>query len=168
MLFMGIIFLPYQVNGSSMTLLGETQEEDRRLIAELVLAKMQTMCKPVQQAMSKATSSGAIMHQAMNGSHMGTAPGPGNPAKPPQSRVPDGTQAPAGHMTGGPGMGRPPQGGGANPGGPSSSQPSHMSNPPPQPFPTPNQGGLSRGASRDEEDTMKNLRKTFAGIFGDM
>ena len=26
----------------------------------------------------------------------------------------------------------------------------------------------TRSASRDEEDTMKNLRKTFAGIFGDM
>ncbi|RUS79492.1 hypothetical protein EGW08_012760 [Elysia chlorotica] len=113
------------------------------------------------------------MHQAMNGSHMGTPPGPSNPAKPPQSRPPDGSQPPTGHMTGGAGMGRPPQGGGGggpHPGSSSSTsgQPSHMNNPPPQPFPTPNQGGLSRGASKDEEDTMKNLRKTFAGIFGDM
>jgi hypothetical protein len=30
-------------------------------------------------------------------------------------------------------------------------------------------GGASGvGTSTDEEDTMKNLRKTFAGIFGDM
>lgn len=49
-------------------------------------------------------------------------------------------------------------------------QPAHMSNPPPQPFPTPNAAppGLARMGSKDEEDTMKNLRKTFAGIFGDM
>lgn len=26
----------------------------------------------------------------------------------------------------------------------------------------------ARTASKDEEDTMRNLRKTFAGIFGDM
>jgi hypothetical protein len=31
----------YEVSGSQMTLMGETQEEDRRLIAELVVAKMQ-------------------------------------------------------------------------------------------------------------------------------
>lgn len=36
--------------------------------------------------------------------------------------------------------------------------------PPPQP-----QRQMSRGQSKDgEDDTMKNLRKTFAGIFGDM
>ena len=29
-----------------MTLLGESQEEDRRLIADLVLQKMQVACKP--------------------------------------------------------------------------------------------------------------------------
>ncbi|GFO43590.1 synapsin [Plakobranchus ocellatus] len=156
-----------EVNGSSMTLLGETQEEDRRLIAELVLAKMQTMCKPVQQSLSKTTSSGAIMHQAVNGSHVGTPPNSANPAKPPQSRMQDGSMQPSqGHMSGG-GMGRGPQGGPV-PSGNASTPGSHMNNPPPQPFPTPNQGGLSRGSSRDEEDTMKNLRKTFAGIFGDM
>lgn len=31
----------YEVTGSQMTLMGETQEEDRRLIADLVVAKMQ-------------------------------------------------------------------------------------------------------------------------------
>lgn len=29
-------------------------------------------------------------------------------------------------------------------------------------------GGSGGTTSTDEEDTMKNLRKTFAGIFGDM
>lgn len=30
------------------------------------------------------------------------------------------------------------------------------------------QGSLSAALTEDAEDTMKNLRKTFAGIFGDM
>ena len=37
--------IPIQVNDSSMALLGETQEEDRRLIAEMVLQKMHVYCK---------------------------------------------------------------------------------------------------------------------------
>lgn len=41
---------------------------------------------------------------------------------------------------------------------------------PPQQHPQQQQAPrqMSRGQSKDEEDTMKNLRKTFAGIFGDM
>ncbi|ESP04565.1 hypothetical protein LOTGIDRAFT_135981, partial [Lottia gigantea] len=35
-----------EVNGSSMNLLGETQEEDRRQISELVLQRMQQYCQP--------------------------------------------------------------------------------------------------------------------------
>lgn len=71
------------------------------------------------------------------------------------------TQQSPGQMRGSPGTGGSP--GFGNP-------PPHLSNPPPQPFPMPGTGppGLTRGASKDEEDTMKNLRKTFAGIFGDM
>lgn len=34
----------YEVTGSQMTLMGETQEEDRRLIADLVCAKIQQFC----------------------------------------------------------------------------------------------------------------------------
>jgi len=37
-----------QVNDSSMPLLGETQEEDRRIISDLIIAKMELLCKPVQ------------------------------------------------------------------------------------------------------------------------
>lgn len=40
--------------------------------------------------------------------------------------------------------------------------------PPPHPPPPQAQRQLSKGQSKDEEDTMRNLRKTFAGIFGDM
>jgi len=31
-----------------MPLLGETQEEDRRIICDLIVAKMEALCKPVQ------------------------------------------------------------------------------------------------------------------------
>ena len=42
-------------------------------------------------------------------------------------------------------------------------------NQPPHPHAPPMHPSMAaRTASRDEEDTMKNLRKTFAGIFGDM
>ena len=36
-----------QVNDSTMALLGESQDEDKRLIAEHVLQKMEQLCKPV-------------------------------------------------------------------------------------------------------------------------
>ena len=43
----------------------------------------------------------------------------------------------------------------------------HRQNAPmPHEGPPPRQ--MSRGKSGEEDDTMKNLRKTFAGIFGDM
>lgn len=35
-----------QVNDSALTLLGDSQEEDRRQIAELVSARMQAICRP--------------------------------------------------------------------------------------------------------------------------
>ena len=37
-----------EVNDSAMVLLGESQEEDRRLIADLACAKMEVYCKPTQ------------------------------------------------------------------------------------------------------------------------
>ncbi|XP_041348726.1 synapsin-like isoform X2 [Gigantopelta aegis] len=121
-----------EINGSAMTLLGEAQEEDRRHIAELVLAKMEVYCRPGAN-LQKPQSSGAQQQQqfAMNGNQ-------GNIAlqQPPQGRQPDGLsqnmnalpQRPPGSM----------------------------------PMPIPN------APSTEEEDTMRNLRKTFAGIFGDM
>ena len=37
-----------QVNDSAMTLLGETQEDDRRYIADLVCQRMEQLSQPVQ------------------------------------------------------------------------------------------------------------------------
>ncbi|KAK7102041.1 hypothetical protein V1264_020329 [Littorina saxatilis] len=236
-----------EVNGSSMTLLGETQEEDRRLISELCLTRMQQYLKPVttlsraissgairheglsgspghshqhanQQSnspssfgsnvtvagsscntvpvFSKATSSGAIMHQGLNGHHSNN---PLSQSNSPQARQ----QQAAQHMnaTGPraqhPGMGSErPVMPGSNPinipsshsaGPPHAPGPGHPSQQMSQSMPNahggnpqhnPAHGGphappmhpamAARTASKDEEDTMKNLRKTFAGIFGDM
>ena len=44
-----------ELNDCALPLLGDSQEEDRRLIAELVLVKMQGQCKP-SGIMSNATS----------------------------------------------------------------------------------------------------------------
>ncbi|KAG5450037.1 Synapsin [Clonorchis sinensis] len=44
----------YDVNGSDMNLFGESQEEDRREIAELVVQRMQTVC--TQNSLTKASS----------------------------------------------------------------------------------------------------------------
>ncbi|XP_064632327.1 synapsin-like isoform X2 [Lineus longissimus] len=64
-----------EVNDSSMTLLGESQEEDRKLISDLVVARIQQMCKPVN-SMSKTTSAGALAHYCVNGRQDSSA-GPG-------------------------------------------------------------------------------------------
>nr|Q6QM28.1 RecName: Full=Synapsin; Short=helSyn [Helix pomatia]AAS45543.1 synapsin [Helix pomatia] len=155
-----------EVNGSSMALLGEAQEEDRRLISEMVMAKMQMMCKPAQQPLSKASSSQSITPQANGAQKPVLAASPSRQA---QGRPLDtSAQATPGQARGPPSSGGLP--GVSNSQTPLSNQPSHLSNPPPQPFPTSTSGpqGLPRMASKDEEDTMKNLRKTFAGIFGDV
>jgi hypothetical protein len=39
-----------QINDCTMQLLGETQEEDRRCIAELIIHKMEIYCRPDNQA----------------------------------------------------------------------------------------------------------------------
>ncbi|UYV70320.1 SYN3 [Cordylochernes scorpioides] len=113
------------VNDSSMTLLGETQEEDRRLIAELVATRMQTHCKPV------------LIKQTSRSAAMGSPPVPPPPHQALQHQV---------------------------------SQPAAPHHNPP-PLRTGSQAGSNPGPpapGEEPEDTMRNLRKTFAGIFGDM
>ncbi|XP_076469042.1 synapsin-like isoform X2 [Babylonia areolata] len=178
-----------EVNGSSMTLLGESQEEDRRLIAELCLTRMQQHLKPVtpraassgppvqpggngqQQGGTNPQSSTTAPHQARPAHNMANATGPPrqgpvgpNPALGSERPVMPGGSAPINLP---PGQGAAPQG---HPPAMSQSTPNSQPNPPaPQPHAPPMHPAMAaRTASRDEEDTMKNLRKTFAGIFGDM
>ncbi|XP_060603309.1 synapsin-like isoform X2 [Ruditapes philippinarum] len=62
------------VNDSAMTLLGETQEEDRKLISELTLSKMQATLKPVQTSM-KSSSNSSVIGYTMNGNGSGMSLG---------------------------------------------------------------------------------------------
>lgn len=136
-----------EVNDSSMALLGETQEEDRRLIAEMVLQKIHAHCKAT--AISHTMSSGTIQSAADS-----TATPPPPPPRPASSRPPPQPES------GGPPSQPPPPAPGRQP-------PPGQALPPGHPDKAPSQAMPSMGQSQDE-DTMQNLRKTFAGIFGDM
>lgn len=139
-----------EANGSAMTLLGETQEEDRRHMTDLVVQKMQTYCKPI---LSKATSRPSISSQGGSSPttdstvsaigeahHQSQMP----PRRDSQTSQSSGRRESESDLTGavirGPPMGR-----------------RDVNGPP--------DGGHR---SEDPDDTMRNLRKTFAGIFGDM
>lgn len=65
-----------------MTLLGESQEEDRKQIADLVMQRMQMFCKPVPQ-LHRTPSTSALYHYAINGKPDVAAPVP-KPAGLPQ------------------------------------------------------------------------------------
>ncbi|GAB6020207.1 hypothetical protein CHUAL_002928 [Chamberlinius hualienensis] len=144
-----------EANGSSMPLFGETQEEDRRHIADLVVQKMQVCCKP--GSMSKAPSRSSISSQGASptdapislSSGFGEQDHIGYQNSPQMQRRDSQTSQGSFRQDSQQEMYR---GGGV--------PPSH----PGQPARTNSQ----TGEKEDPEDTMRNLRKTFAGIFGDM
>lgn len=196
-----------QVNDSAMTLLGESQEEDRRNIAELVINRMQQCLQPVQ-TMSRTTS----LHYGMNGAKQDQI---NPPARPPQPAQPSQSIPSQGQGQPRPQAGQPmrQQSMPGTPQNQQQQQPSQMQRQqsqtqssqqqqvhqgqhgpamnqrqqrpaqhqqpqnrpdgvPPGTHPPPiGVGAPSLGKSSDlqeGDDTMKNLRKTFAGIFGDM
>ncbi|CAL1280364.1 unnamed protein product [Larinioides sclopetarius] len=174
-----------EVNTSAMTLLGETQEEDRRLIADLVVQRMQTYCKPVlakQTSRTSVTNFGA--EEPTNAEHV-----PSSQQRIPHQQNPPGAPPPVPQRqeaARGPPSGPPP---GPPPPGPAPGLP-----PPPRRASQTSASDVAAAAARppgtgpslfrrdsqqaegeksekgpeDSEDTMRNLRKTFAGIFGDM
>ncbi|GFU45854.1 synapsin [Nephila pilipes] len=173
------------VNTSAMTLLGETQEEDRRLIADLVVQRMQTYCKPVlakQTSRTSVTNFGA--EEQTNVDHV-----PSSQQRIPHQQNPPGAPPPVPQRqeaARGPPSGPPP---GPPPPGPAPGLPppprrasqtsasdvaaaaSRPTGPGPSLFRRDSQqadGEKSEKGPEDSEDTMRNLRKTFAGIFGDM
>ncbi|XP_014237293.2 synapsin [Trichogramma pretiosum] len=182
-----------EVNDSALSLMGDTQEEDRRHIAELVAAKMQAYCRPPSQ-LTKTNSRGSMSSTSGLSSpteERGPPLGPPPPA-PPSSHgsitsmtsglgstssvsalnsVNDSAPGPPDHHP--PLQRRDSQ---ASQSSSVSSAPSvgrRTEEPPPVPpttrLPFHRQGSQSQPApGEDTEDTMKNLRKTFAGIFGDM
>lgn len=169
-----------EVNDSALSLMGDSQEEDRRHIADLVTAKMQACCR-IPSALTKTTSRGS-----MSGSSQTTSPIEDRTAPPP---APLGSHGSMGSMASIGSLGsvgsttalagdvtssdshhqlqrRDSQ---ASQSSTTSSAPSvgrRPEEPPPSRMPFHKQGSQSQ--SDDTEDTMKNLRKTFAGIFGDM
>ncbi|XP_037070213.1 synapsin-like, partial [Pollicipes pollicipes] len=135
-----------EVNDSALTLMGDSQEEDRRHIADLVCAKMQHCCKPAGAPGPEeppATS-------APNGSTLANeSPSPG---KRRDSQASQASSSVSGVSS--PSAGRTIQ------------QTSSVDASRTGLFGR--QGSVSQGDKDDTEDTMTNLRKTFAGIFGDM
>ncbi|OWR46944.1 synapsin like protein [Danaus plexippus plexippus] len=176
-----------ELNDSATSFMGDSQEEDRRHLAELVFQRMQAVCRPgITKTASRSSVSGSGAaspeERSVSGppsvpppAPLATAasidrplpPIPAEPTQPPPppltrrdsqvsqsstvssaSAAPSTTSSAAGTATGtaapaGAG-GTPSRGGFAR------------------------QGSLSAALTEDAEDTMKNLRKTFAGIFGDM
>ncbi|KAL1116564.1 hypothetical protein AAG570_005036 [Ranatra chinensis] len=122
-----------EVNDCALSLMGDSQEEDRRIIADLVCQRMQATCRP--SSMTKTTSRTSVGSTALEDDE---APrdlqqGPG-----PQLRRDSQVSQSSTVSSVSGGQRAPPLG---------------------------RQGSA---VSEDTEDTMKNLRKTFAGIFGDM
>ncbi|XP_065280935.1 synapsin-like [Dermacentor albipictus] len=110
-----------EANDSAMQLLGESQEEDRRFIADLVLQRMQQYCRPPPQQMGG-----------------GAAPVP-VPAAAVPAAVPPAAAAAA-----------------------AATQEPRAANT------RPRRESQTSEKGEDPDDTMRNLRKTFAGVFGDM
>ncbi|XP_053200529.1 synapsin-like, partial [Panonychus citri] len=168
----------YEVTGSQMILMGETQEEDRRIISELVTSKMQHFCgRPVitkQLSRSSITTSSTTGYSSDDpnaGPTYGHRPNQNTATGAPRrgSQTSIGSASDLGNA------------GSSTAGG--SSIVNESSGPTSSLGQTTQQiKGLFRRASistddsnqptgtksEDPDDTMKNLRKTFAGIFGDM
>lgn len=143
-----------EVNDSALTLMGDSQEEDRRHIADLVVQKMQAHCRPggaIAAGVTKTTSRSSVSSSIGGLSSPTEDPARSfvDPALPTEHGYTHSAQAPP-----------PPR---------RDSQVSQSS----VTSGTATRATLGRQSSQsqlgeDSEDTMKNLRKTFAGIFGDM
>ncbi|XP_074603149.1 synapsin [Brevipalpus obovatus] len=193
----------YEVTGSQMTLMGETQEEDRRLIADLVCSKMQHFCgRPIMTKQlsrssittSNITSSGysseELAKSQYTGSQVGVPPNSYNqpprptregsigssqpPRRGSQSSIGSSDVTNTGPSVAGQSFTATGPSSSINPNAPSTDIGSDIVGQTNQqikglfrkPSVSNDETGLKR--SEDSEDTMKNLRKTFAGIFGDV
>nr|NP_731458.2 synapsin, isoform E [Drosophila melanogaster]AAN13463.2 synapsin, isoform E [Drosophila melanogaster] len=170
---------------STFALIGDTQEEDRRQIADLVSGRMQNVCRPsmAQTGPGKLPSRSSVSSRAESPTDEGVAPTPPLPAGPRPAPmggpppIPERT-SPAvgsiGRLSSRSSISEVPE-------EPSSSGPSTVGGVR-RDSQTSQSSTISSSVSRagqrppqtqnsvveDAEDTMKNLRKTFAGIFGDM
>ncbi|BFF90928.1 synapsin [Drosophila madeirensis] len=169
---------------STFALIGDSQEDDRRQIADLVSGRMQNVCRPsmAQTGPGRLPSRSSVSSRAESPTDDGMAPTPPLPAGP--RPAPMGGPPPIPERTS-PAVGsigrlssrssiselpeEPSSSGPSTVGGvrrdsqtsqaSSISSVSRVGQRPPQ---------TQSSVVEDAEDTMKNLRKTFAGIFGDM
>ncbi|KAK5644941.1 hypothetical protein RI129_006241 [Pyrocoelia pectoralis] len=141
-----------EVNDSALTLLGDSQEEDRRHIADLVVSRMQAICRPRTPPANEEPPPPPVGPRGILGSL--------------SSLTHSETPPPTSEHTSLSSIGRR-DSQASQSSSVSSSAPStgRLPDPPPRPF---QRQGSQQASSEDTEDTMKNLRKTFAGIFGDM
>ncbi|KAH8307688.1 hypothetical protein KR044_009503, partial [Drosophila immigrans] len=169
---------------STFALIGDSQEEDRRQIADLVTGRMQNVCRPnmAQTGPGKLPSRSSVSSRAESPTDdlAPTPPLPAGPRPAPMGGpppIPERTSPAVGsigrlssrssiselpeepsssvHSTVGGGVRRDSQTSQAS----SISSVSRTGQRPPQ---------TQSSVVEDAEDTMKNLRKTFAGIFGDI
>ncbi|KAL7731059.1 hypothetical protein ACLKA6_014273 [Drosophila palustris] len=170
---------------STFALIGDSQEEDRRQIADLVSGRMQNVCRPnmAQTGPGKLPSRSSVSSRAESPTEdmaptpplpAGPRPAPmGGPPPIPErtspavgsigrlssrssiSELPEEPSSSVPSTVGGAGVRRDSQTSQAS----SISSASRVGQRPPQ---------TQTSVVEDAEDTMKNLRKTFAGIFGDI
>ncbi|RLU23473.1 hypothetical protein DMN91_003678 [Ooceraea biroi] len=171
-----------EVNDSALSLMGDSQEEDRRHIADLVTSKMQVYCRPPSM-LTKTASRGSMSGSSQVGSPVEDRTTPATAALGSHGSM--GSMASIGSL-GSVGSTAPMQSdvtasdshqqlqrrdSQASQSSTVSSAPSvsrRSEEPPTSRMPFHRQGSQSHAPGEDSEDTMKNLRKTFAGIFGDM
>uniref|UniRef100_A0A1B6CXF0 Synapsin-2 n=1 Tax=Clastoptera arizonana TaxID=38151 RepID=A0A1B6CXF0_9HEMI len=143
-----------EVNDCALSLMGDTQEEDRRHIAELVTYRMQQCCRPVTGTLTKTSSRTSV-------SSMQTAGGSPTEERPGLPDLPTSGSSP-----------QPRRDSQASQSSTMSSVSQQSSRKTEDIAQRPAFGRQSSATGsvtgEDTEDTMKNLRKTFAGIFGDM
>ncbi|XP_050305081.1 synapsin [Anthonomus grandis grandis] len=143
-----------EVNDSALTLLGDSQEEDRRHIADLVTARMQAICRPRtppgEEPVPPPVGPRSILSSISSLTQSETPP-PSTAEHPSLGSVGrrDSQVSQSSTVSSAPSV----QG--------------RLPDPPPRPG-FQRQGSQQTSVGEDTEDTMKNLRKTFAGIFGDM
>ncbi|CAG5040232.1 unnamed protein product [Parnassius apollo] len=143
-----------ELNDSATSFMGDSQEEDRRYLAELVLQRMQSVCRPgITKTVSRSSVSGS---GAASPEERSVSPPP-----PPLARR-DSQASQSSTVS-------------SVSAAPSTASSSAQGATPAQASTSASgrggftrQGSLSAALTEDAEDTMKNLRKTFAGIFGDM
>ncbi|KAL9899135.1 LOW QUALITY PROTEIN: synapsin [Glossina fuscipes fuscipes] len=178
-----------KASDSTFALMGDTQEDDRRQIADLVTSRMQNVCRPgAGQIQGKITARSSV--SSLTGSPTDESgappPAPAGPRPAPMGGpppIPERT-SPAvgsiGRLTSRSSISEVPEETTATAAAPASVAPStgNLTRRDSQTSQASSISSASRTSQRapqsqssvveDAEDTMKNLRKTFAGIFGDM